>query len=45
MLDQIPYRSIEEEEWRSWNEDGRSWFSVDDERALEEGLRRFGAPR
>jgi molybdopterin-guanine dinucleotide biosynthesis protein A len=45
MLDQTPYRSIEEEEWRSWNEDGRSWFSVDDERALEEGMRRFGAPR
>jgi len=44
MLDQVPYRSIEEEEWRSWNEDSRSWFSVDDEIALEEGLRRFGPP-
>lgn len=45
MLDHVPYRSIEEDEWRSWNEDGRSWFSVDDETALEEGLRRFGPPR
>lgn len=44
LLDQVPYRAIEETEWRSWSEDGRSWFSVDDETALEEGLRRFGPP-
>ncbi len=44
VFDQIPHRAIEEQEWRSWEEDGRSWFSVDDETALEEGLRRFGPP-
>lgn len=44
LLDQVPHRGIEEEEWRTWNEDGRSWFSVDDATALEEGLRRFGPP-
>jgi molybdopterin-guanine dinucleotide biosynthesis protein A len=44
LLDQVPYRGIEEEEWRTWGEDGRSWFSADDETALEEGLRRFGTP-
>lgn len=28
--------------WRSWGEDGRSWYSVDTPEALEEGLRRYG---
>ena len=45
LFDQIPYRSVDEQEWRSWGEDGRSWFSVDDEAALAEGLSRFGPPR
>lgn len=44
LLDQVPYRGIEEQEWRTWGEDGRSWFSADDETALAEGLRRFGLP-
>ena len=44
LFDQVPYRSVEEQEWRLWGEDGRSWFSVDDETALAEGLRRFGPP-
>ncbi|MDF1597379.1 MAG: molybdenum cofactor guanylyltransferase [Acidimicrobiia bacterium] len=33
---------IDEPEWRSWGEDGRSWFSVDTPAALAEGLVRFG---
>jgi molybdopterin-guanine dinucleotide biosynthesis protein A len=44
IFDQTPHRSVEEHEWRTWGEDGRSWFSVDDETAIAEGLRRFGAP-
>lgn len=30
--------------WRSWGEDGRSWFSVDSPEDLREGLRRYGVP-
>jgi molybdopterin-guanine dinucleotide biosynthesis protein A len=44
LLDELLYRPIEEPEWRSWDEDGRSWFSVDTEEALQEGLTRFGPP-
>ncbi len=32
------------EYWRSWGEDGRSWFSVDTPDALRQGLRRYGSP-
>jgi len=32
---------VREETWRSWGEDGRSWFSIDTPERLEEGLRRF----
>ena len=32
------------ERWRSWGEDGRSWFSVDSPGDLQEGLRRYGGP-
>lgn len=41
-LDQADTRLVEEQEWRDWGEDGRSWFSVDSLGRLEEGLRRFG---
>ena len=44
LFDQIPYRSVDDKEWRSWGEDGRSWFSADDETVLAEGLERFGSP-
>lgn len=44
LLDRVSFRAILEDDWRSWGEDGRSWFSVDDEDALEEGLARFGPP-
>ena len=33
---------VAEAEWRSWGEDGRSWFSIDDPQALAEGLGRYG---
>lgn len=36
--------SIPEEQWRSWGEDGRSWFSVDTPQALSEGVCRYGLP-
>ena len=36
---------IPPEQWRSWGEDGRSWFSVDTPEDLQEGLRRYGVPR
>ena len=35
---------IPPERWRSWGEDGRSWFSVDTPEDLREGLRRYGSP-
>ena len=35
---------IPPERWRSWGEDGRSWFSVDTPEDLTEGLRRYGIP-
>jgi molybdopterin-guanine dinucleotide biosynthesis protein A len=44
LLDRIPHRLVEEAEWRSWGEDGRSWFSVDTPEDLVEGLARWGAP-
>ncbi len=30
--------------WRSWGEDGRSWFSADTADAITEGLKRYGPP-
>ena len=36
--------AIPPERWRSWGEDGRSWFSVDTPEDLTEGLRRYGIP-
>jgi molybdopterin-guanine dinucleotide biosynthesis protein A len=35
-------RIVDESEWRSWGEDGRSWFSVDTPASLVEGLKLFG---
>lgn len=40
----VDARRVESSEWRSWGEDGRSWYSVDTHQALDEGLRRYGAP-
>ncbi|MEA2024292.1 MAG: molybdenum cofactor guanylyltransferase [Actinomycetota bacterium] len=41
-LDLVTVNLVGEVTWRSWDEDGRSWFSVDTPERLEEGLRRFG---
>lgn len=32
------------DDWASWGEDGRSWYSVDTEDAIEHGLAAFGLP-
>lgn len=45
LLDRVAFRAVTEGEWRTWGEDGRSWFSVDTPRDAEEGLRRFGPPQ
>lgn len=37
----VTVNRIHEETWRSWGEDGRSWFSVDTPERLEQGLRRY----
>lgn len=35
---------VTEPVWRSWGEDGRSWFSVDRPEDVAAGLDRYGAP-
>lgn len=42
VLDEVAVRTVEPNEWASWGEDGRSWFSVDTVEDLAEGRRRFG---
>jgi molybdopterin-guanine dinucleotide biosynthesis protein A len=44
LLDSLLFHPIEESEWQSWGEDGRSWFSVDTDEDLAEGLGRYGPP-
>lgn len=44
LLDRVSFRPVTPDEWKSWGEDGRSWFSVDDEAAREEAEAAFGAP-
>jgi molybdopterin-guanine dinucleotide biosynthesis protein A len=41
LLDDHAYRPVEEDEWASWGEDGRSWFSVDTPAAVAELEERF----
>jgi molybdopterin-guanine dinucleotide biosynthesis protein A len=43
LLDRMPWRPIPPDTWAGWDEDGRSWFSVDDPAALEQGLERYGS--
>lgn len=43
-LDRAAFDPVVEDLWRSWGEDGRSWFSADTPEAIGEGLRRFGPP-
>ena len=44
LLDRTAFRPVVEGEWRSWGEDGRSWFSVDAVSDIDRGLERFGSP-
>lgn len=41
LLDRVSFRPVAPAEWRDWGEDGRSWFSVDDDEALERGVELF----
>lgn len=43
LLDRVSFRPVIPQEWRSWGEDGRSWYSVDSEDALAAGLSRYRA--
>lgn len=38
LLDRVSFRPVTPDEWQSWGEDGRSWYSVDSEDDLREGL-------
>lgn len=44
LLDEAVPLEITEPVWRSWGEDGRSWFSVDRPEDVNIGLERFGLP-
>jgi molybdopterin-guanine dinucleotide biosynthesis protein A len=44
LLGLIPRVELAEETWRSWGEDGRSWYSVDTPDDLAEGMDRYGPP-
>lgn len=41
LLDRVSFRAVAPEEWRPWGEDGRSWFSVDDEQELQRGAEMY----
>ena len=42
LLDRVSFQPVTPETWRTWGEDGRSWFSVDTEIRLAEGIERYG---
>lgn len=42
LLDRVSFRQVAPHEWKSWGEDGRSWFSVDTSDARAEGERVYG---
>lgn len=42
LLDRVSFAPVTPMEWKSWGEDGRSWFSVDSDKALGTGLQRYG---
>lgn len=44
LLDLVPPLEVTEPVWRSWGEDGRSWFSVDRPEDIEIGLEKYGRP-
>ncbi len=41
LLDRVAFDAVVPEDWESWGEDGRSWYSVDTRDALAEGLALF----
>lgn len=41
LLDRVSFHPITPGEWRSWGEDGRSWFSVDTPEDVDIGTARF----
>ena len=43
LLDRVSFMPVAPAKWASWGEDGRSWYSVDDPEALQEGLARYGS--
>ena len=42
LLDVVSFTPVVD--WRTWGEDGRSWYSVNTPADLENGLTRFGPP-
>jgi molybdopterin-guanine dinucleotide biosynthesis protein A len=44
LLDRIAFEPVTDSQWRTWGEDGRSWYSVDTPEALEQGLTRYSIP-
>ena len=38
LLDRVSFRPVTPDQWRAWGEDGRSWFSVDSDEAIDQGL-------
>jgi molybdopterin-guanine dinucleotide biosynthesis protein A len=43
LLDRVSFTAVTSDTWRSWGEDGRSWFSADDPESLAQGLSQFHA--
>ena len=41
LLDRVSFLPVTPEVWTAWDEDGRSWFSVDTPGDIETGLQRF----
>jgi molybdopterin-guanine dinucleotide biosynthesis protein A len=44
LMDLVPPLEVTEPVWRSWGEDGRSWFSVDRPEDVAAGLELYGPP-
>jgi len=42
LLDRVSFRPVTPHDWRSWGEDGRSWFSVDTPEALDSAQTAYG---
>ena len=41
LLDRVSFTAVNADTWRGWGEDGRSWFSADDQKSLSRGLSDF----